>query len=122
MVRRFFICAVCAIMAVIFAGTMAYAEKKPPESVTIKLEGAKMAPVAFSHPTHVDKAKLDCAVCHHKDAKEPAGCSTCHPAKEAKDKAPMGRDAFHKLCQTCHKDVAAKGKAAPTKCNECHKK
>ena len=49
----------------------------PKEPVTIKLDGAKMAPVAFSHATHVEKVKVDCAKCHHKDAQSPKACITC---------------------------------------------
>ena len=99
-------------------------QKKAAEPLTIKLEGAKMAPVTFSHASHVDKSKVDCAVCHHKDAdaKNPAACTSCHAVKEAKGGASVAKDAFHGKCQGCHKDAAGKGKAAPTKCTECHKK
>ena len=104
--------------------SLSFAQKTAPEPVKIKLEGAKMAPVTFSHATHADKAKIDCVICHHKDkdAKEPANCLTCHPVKDAKDNAPLAKDAFHTRCQGCHKDNVSKGKTAPTKCNECHKK
>jgi hypothetical protein len=124
MSKNFLKYVVCIACGVLFMASLALAQKSMPETVTIKIEGAKMAPVTFSHPTHVDKAKLDCVVCHHKDKdpKQPVACTTCHDAKAAKDKAPAARDAFHNRCQTCHKDMAAKGKAAPTKCNECHKK
>ena len=98
-----------------------YAADYPKEPVTIKLDGAKMAPVAFSHATHVEKVKVDCAKCHHKDAQSPKACITCH-GSAAKGSQPAAKDAFHTQCQTCHKAMAAKGTAAPTKCNECHKK
>ena len=103
---------------------VAEAEKKMPETTTLKLEGAKMGPVPFSHTTHIEKAKADCAVCHHKDKnpKEPDKCETCHLLKEAKEKAAPAKDAFHTKCQTCHKASVAKGGGAPVKCNECHKK
>ena len=116
----FFMVAACLV----FSSSLAFAQKKAPEPVTLKLDGAKMAPVKFSHATHVDKAKVDCTVCHHKDKdpQDPAACTTCHSPKEAKGNAPMAKDAFHNRCQTCHKDAASKGKAAPTKCTECHKK
>jgi hypothetical protein len=112
---------VCMCM---FSPGSASAEKKVPDTVTLKLEGAKMAPVPFSHLTHVKKAKVECAVCHHKDKdpKEARACTTCHQATEGKNNAPAAKDAFHKKCQTCHKENAAKGvKNAPTKCAECHK-
>ncbi len=103
---------------------LAWAQKAPGETASLKLEGAKMAPVAFSHPTHVDKAKIGCTVCHHKakEGKEYESCLQCHLLKDAKDGAPIAKDAFHKQCQTCHKESVKKGVSAPVKCNECHKK
>ena len=98
-----------------------YAADHPAGPVTIKLDGAKMAPVTFAHATHVDKLKIDCVKCHHKDAQSPKACATCH-GSAAKDGTPAAKDAFHTRCQTCHKEMAAKGTAAPTKCLECHKK
>jgi hypothetical protein len=115
---------VASITLLFLFGQLASAEKKMPDTVTIKSEGAKMAPVTLSHETHAQKHKIDCAVCHHKDQnpKEPQPCVVCHLAKEVKANAPIAKDAFHKQCQTCHKEQAAKGVKAPTKCMECHKK
>lgn len=112
---------VCTIM---FVFGIAFAQKKMPDTVSLKLEGAKMPPVTFSHTVHTQKAKIDCAVCHHKDKdpKEAQACGTCHQVKGAKDNAPPAQDAFHKKCQTCHKESSAKGVKAPTQCTECHKK
>jgi len=93
----------------------------PEKPIVVRLEGAKMPPVTFSHATHVDKTKIDCVKCHHKDPKQPKACTTCH-GNEVKGKAPAAKDAFHTTCQGCHKEEAAKGAKAPTKCNECHKK
>jgi hypothetical protein len=119
---RFTVCATLFCVLVLFLVSPAvYAADYPKEPVTIKVEGAKMAPVAFPHAVHVDKLKIDCAKCHHKDAGSPKACTTCHGAA-AKDSTPAAKDAFHTRCQTCHKEAAAKGTAAPTKCNECHKK
>lgn len=101
---------------------LALADKQPPEPAVIKLEGAKLSPVSFSHKTHVEKNKLECVACHHKDPKEPQACTKCHLVAEVKDKAPIAKDTFHKQCQTCHKDSSAKGVKTPTACNECHKK
>ena len=118
--------AVCALLigmtTLLLCAFAASAADYPKEPVTIKLEGAKMPPVTFPHATHVDKAKVACATCHHKDAQNPKACTTCHSAKEAKGGAPLAKDAFHTRCQGCHKESAAKGVSAPTKCNECHKK
>jgi hypothetical protein len=100
------------------------ADKQPPDPIVIKNEGAKLPPVNFSHKSHVEKLKLECVKCHHKDInpKEPEGCFKCHFFAEVKDNAPTTKDAYHKQCQTCHKESSAKGVKAPTACNECHKK
>lgn len=104
--------------------SLVFADKQPPDPIVIKNEGAKLPPVSFSHKSHAEKHKLECVKCHHKDTnpKEPEGCVKCHLVAEVKDKAPIAKDAFHKQCQTCHKDSSAKGVKAPTACNECHKK
>ena len=99
----------------------ANAAEHPKQPITVKLEGAKLAPVTFSHDTHVEKQKIECVTCHHKNPENPTACTTCHE-KEAKGKTPSARDAFHTRCITCHKEMAAKGMHAPAKCMECHKK
>ena len=124
--RKFavFMSAVLAIFFIAILFQVVFAQKQPPESVTLKLEGAKFPAVTFSHSVHIDKAKADCVVCHHKDKnpKEPGGCMPCHDRNEVKNGAPPIKDAYHKNCIDCHKESVAKNVAAPTKCNECHKK
>lgn len=119
-----FVLVFVSALAVAFCGSVWAQEKAPAETMSIKVEGAKMAPTPFSHQSHVDKAKLECKVCHHKakDGKAYENCVACHLLKETKDGAPIAKDAFHKQCQGCHKESVKKGVAAPTKCNECHKK
>ena len=111
-----------AVLAAFLLVGVAQAAEAPKAPVVVKADGAKMAPVTFPHAVHVDKVKVECVKCHHKDADNPKACKTCHDIKEVKDKAPKIQDAFHKVCQTCHKEQAEKGSKAPTKCNECHKK
>jgi hypothetical protein len=119
---RLVFCPLLFCLSLLFVVSPAiYAADYPKEPVTIKLDGAKMPPVTFSHATHVEKVKVECAKCHHKDAQNPKACTTCHGAT-AKDSRPAAKDAFHTRCQTCHKEMAAKGITAPTKCTECHKK
>jgi hypothetical protein len=93
----------------------------PDKPIVIKLQDAKMPPVTFSHTTHVNKNKIECVKCHHKDPQAPKVCTTCHD-KEAKGNVVMVKEAFHNTCQACHKESVAKGGTAPTKCTECHKK
>ena len=110
------------VCAFAFSAGTASAQKKMPDTVTLKLEG-KMPSVIFSHITHTQKAKINCIICHHKDTdpKEARACRTCHQVTGTKDNAPPARDVFHKRCQTCHQESTAKGVNAPTKCTECHK-
>ena len=77
--------------------------------------------MTFPHDIHVEKQKLECVTCHHKNPDNPTACTTCH-GKPARGKAPAARDAFHTRCQGCHKEMVAKGVHPPTKCMECHKK
>ena len=115
----------CLLLSCLFffflASLAVHAAQPPKEAVTVKLAGAKMAPVVLSHSSHVEKQKIDCVKCHHKDGQSPKACTTCH-GQAAKDKSPAAKDAFHAMCQNCHKEIASKGKSAPVKCNECHKK
>jgi len=90
-----------------------------PEKAVLK---AKMGDVTFPHKFHTDTQKVACVTCHHttKEGGTPEKCSKCHGTDP---KAPAAKDAFHKVCQDCHKQKNEKeGKKAPTKCTECHKK
>jgi len=111
-------------------GTVLLAQQAtPPTEVEIIVEGAKMAGVKFTHEKHTKDYKIDCKVCHHKEedpTKEVLKCSACHGLTGGTEKAPNAPKnmlAYHKNCIDCHQKVnAEQGKAAPTKCNECHKK
>ena len=126
MAKKPAIVVICLLVltSLLLLGSFVSAQKKPAEPMMIKLEGGKLPPVPFSHTSHAEKEKIDCAVCHHKDkdVNNPQPCVSCHLIKEVKDNAAIAKEAYHKNCITCHKDSAAKGKAAPVKCNECHKK
>ena len=88
--------------------TLVSADNGPEE---IKLP-AKMGEVTFPHKAHQEKVS-DCTTCHHKGV-EAGTCGSCHDGT----KAPKAKDAFHKLCKDCHKDM----KSGPTGCKDCHKK
>jgi hypothetical protein len=46
-------------------------------------------------------------------------CSSCHDPEKKQENADKLNLAFHKNCQTCHKEL--KGKEAPwKKCADCH--
>lgn len=108
--------------------TILVAQQIPTECEII-VEGAKMAPVKLLHEKHATEYKIDCKVCHHKEEDPTKGvekCSTCHGLMGGTEKAPDAPKnmlAYHKNCIDCHQKVnTEQGKAAPTKCNECHKK
>lgn len=108
----------------LFVISLAYAQQ-PQDVYDLKLEGAKFPPVKFNHTKHTTDYKVDCKVCHHKEADpkvKAQKCTDCHDPAEVKDGSPKAMDAYHKTCIGCHKQQAEAGKAAPTKCNECHKK
>ena len=114
--------AVVLAMMIAFTGlaTVVVALDNGPETIAIEAAKEKMAVVSFEHKKHQERAG-DCITCHHTsegDA-QPTACSSCHGKDEA---APSFKDAMHKKCQPCHKEQNAAGKAAPTKCMECHKK
>ena len=117
---------------------------EPPESVT-----AKRSAIDFPHSGHFD---FNCMECHHKWDKESAidTCTTsgCHELLESPKKANNQtvspdeailyyKNAYHKLCIGCHKDIKAKNlmaesqlrvsdrdtiikKVGPTSCKACH--
>lgn len=88
----------------------------PAKDVIIKARpNMKLQPVPFSHTTHVDKQKIDCAVCHHKDAAKPKACTTCHKI-EGQEEATSAKEPFHGKCRTCHKEQVT------IKCYYCHHK
>lgn len=115
-------------MVLVMAGLLAvsmwvFAAAAPPD---VKKFETSNGTVTFPHGAHV-KAGIKCNTCHHtlKEGETPQPCSSCHDAKEAKDKAPKLKDAVHKMCWDCHKKMAAEGKkAGPVMkdCKVCHVK
>lgn len=94
-----------------------------------------MGNVKFDHATHAkERAANKCETCHHaskaqKPSKTPQQkCSDCHTKAVAAPMKTTLQGAFHApmakggTCITCHLQVNAKGKKAPAKCPECHKK
>jgi len=100
-----------AVIAFVATTSMvAFANNGPAE---VKYD-TKMGTVTFPHAAHQAQFK-DCKTCHHKGV-DAGKCTKCHLAK--KGDAPKAKDAFHKQCKGCHKDM----KKGPTKCKECHVK
>ncbi len=129
----FLLAVACGLLLAVQGVPSAYGQAKAKD--TIILKGAPMGGVKFEHKMHSETyAEKKCETCHHANKPEKAAtapqeaCFTCHmtPAK-----APMKTNrqgAFHNpvakagTCIDCHLAQNAKGKKAPTKCLECHKK
>ena len=101
---------------------------------TVILTGSPMGGVKFNHKAHTAIAGVKCTSCHHASKPEKAmksenqKCSDCHTKTPTAPMKTATRGAFHDpmakkgTCIDCHVAEAAKGKTAPTKCGDCHKK
>lgn len=84
----------------------------------------KFAPVPFTHKKHYVDYEYACRACHHAwklDIREnPVKCKECHKGKE-ESKAILLRNAFHRCCMNCHRDLRkAKKPTGPVGCKKCH--
>jgi hypothetical protein len=131
--RAVFVLLISIALMFFFASKPAAAQTKPQDSYILK--GAPMGGVKLDHKTHSEThAAKKCETCHHPSKPEKAAtapqqaCFDCHatPAK-----APMKTNrqlTFHNplakagTCIDCHTAENAKGKKAPVKCLDCHKK
>jgi hypothetical protein len=133
MKKRPLVLAVLMVGALLFvaAGVLAAAQKIADEIVIEnKYKDDKKGPVKLSHSKHAEEYKVACTECHHdykdgknvwKDTDPVKKCSECHAPEKKQGNADKLNLAFHKNCQTCHKEL--KGKQGPFKnCNDCHQK
>ncbi|MCK4486376.1 MAG: cytochrome c3 family protein [Desulfobacterales bacterium] len=139
-----------AALSVVFLFAVVYAAQEAPDNITMEskvYKKHKKALVNLSHKKHNVDYKIPCNDCHHvyKEAKnvwkegdkvEKCDAEGCHSkakapkAKEGekklsrKEKASQGYhySAIHENCVGCHKPAKKEGRAAPTKCTECHPK
>jgi class III cytochrome C family protein len=107
----------------------------PKEPTTVILKGNPMGGVKFDHKVHAhDRAAGKCETCHHASkpekplASKQQKCQDCHTKAATAPMKTAARGAFHDpmakagTCVTCHNEQNAKGKKAPVKCQDCHKK
>jgi len=124
-----------ALTLVLFAGLIflsvgVLTAADAPDMIKIenKYKDDKKGPVNLSHKKHCVDYKVACTECHHeyKDGKNVWNdkmpvkkCIECHDVEKKQGNADKLNLAFHKNCQTCHKEL--KGKEAPwKKCADCH--
>jgi Class III cytochrome C family len=115
-----------------FAFNLNAAEEKPP--VTVILKGSPLGGVKFEHKLHQERVGTKCDVCHHPSKPGKAltaqheACFDCHTKPATAGVKIERQGAFHNpmakagTCIDCHLAENAKGKKAPVKCMDCHKK
>ena len=110
------------------------ADQKQPKDTY--LMPAPLGAVKFDHKAHSKNRGIKCESCHHASKTQKpyaAGvkqeaCGDCHTSVAKPPMKTKLQAAFHNptatagTCIDCHKAGNAKGKKAPTKCTECHKK
>lgn len=106
----------------------------PTEPGTVVLKGSPLGGVKFEHKLHSKDRNVKCTECHHASKPEKAmtsanqKCTDCHTKTAVAPMKTKIQAAFHDpmakkgTCIDCHVAEVAKGKKAPTKCNECHNK
>ncbi len=106
----------------------------PKEPGTVILKGSPLGGVKFEHKLHAHDRAVKCTTCHHASKPEKAmtgpneKCTDCHTKTPTAPMKTPTRGAFHDpmakkgTCIDCHVAENAKGKKAPSKCPECHKK
>ena len=122
------------LVLILAASVVAQGKKKAEPDTVILKETPVMGGVKLMHKLHVERAANKCETCHH--ASKPAkanttpqqACRDCHTKTAAAPMKTKLQAAFHNPtaqagnCITCHKTENAKGKKAPVKCADCHKK
>lgn len=120
------------ILAVVATMSLSAFAADAPNTVTLK--GNPMGGVKFMHSMHSKDRAIKCDTCHHaakpgKTAKSATeSCADCHTKTATAPMKTTYKLAFHDamakkgVCIDCHVAQNAKGKKAPTKCTDCHKK
>ncbi|MCF8045629.1 MAG: cytochrome c family protein [Desulfarculaceae bacterium] len=85
------------------------------ENGKLVIEGGRKGDVSFPHGMH-QKTLENCSICHAKFPKQSGAI------KAQVENGKLKRMEIMKDCINCHKELAAKGKAAGPErsCNECH--
>ena len=116
---------ISTVAAILFFGSLVMLQGVfgQPDSITIDNPGLHATDnyqgAPFNHKKHAEAAK--CKECHHttKEGEKVQKCVDCH----TKDSKVTAKDAFHKNCKDCHRDLKKAGKpTGPTICTKCHAK
>jgi len=131
---RIILVSLVAVFAVGFvaAGAVYAQAAKAPD--TMVLTGSPLGNVTLSHKAHSATYGAKCENCHHASKPEKPmtaaqeKCGDCHTKVATAPMKTKTQAAFHDpmakkgTCVDCHVQAIAKGKKAPAKCADCHKK
>jgi hypothetical protein len=130
--RLIFACAALAVAGILSVATLHAQAPQVPD--TVVLAGAPLGSVTLTHKAHAGTYAAKCDNCHHASkAEKPMKaaqekCTDCHTKAAAAPMKTKLQAAFHDpmakkgTCVDCHQQAIAKGKKAPAKCADCHKK
>jgi hypothetical protein len=125
---------VCATAFVVGAASVVRAQAQKEPAGPVVMTAAPTGGVKFEHKLHAKDRAIKCEMCHHASKPEKPmkaaqeKCQDCHTKVASAPMKTKTQAAFHDpmakkgLCIDCHVASNAKGKKAPTKCAECHKK
>ena len=131
---RVFAASILAAACVVLMSAAAHAQTAKEPAGAVVMTGAPNGGVKFDHKLHAKDRGIKCETCHHASkAEKPTKaaqqkCQDCHTKVATPPMKTKTQAAFHDpmakkgLCIDCHAESNAKGKKAPTKCAECHKK
>jgi hypothetical protein len=126
--------ALAGVLAVSFVTAEALHAQAAKAPDTAVLTGSPLGDVTLSHKAHTATYGAKCEDCHHASKPEKPmkaaqeKCSDCHTKVAAAPMKTKAQAAFHDpmakkgTCVGCHEQAVAKGKKAPQKCADCHKK
>ena len=132
-VRRALVFAFALSFGAVFTVQQVHAQAAK-EPKTVVLKGSPMGGVKFEHTLHTKDRAVKCETCHHaskpekKKTTDYEKCTDCHTKVATAPMKTKTQAAFHDpmakkgTCIDCHIAENAKGKKAPTKCADCHKK
>jgi len=131
---RFVVAGVCLGAFVACAAAVVHAQAAKEPAGAVVMTGSPTGGVKFEHKLHAKDRAIKCETCHHASKPEKPmkaaqqKCQDCHTKVATPPMKTKTQAAFHDpmakkgICIGCHQEAVAKGKKAPVKCADCHKK
>ena len=126
--------ALCSIALAAVCGARTAAQGGPKGPDTAVMAGGAPGKVTLTHKAHAVQYGAKCESCHHPSKPGKAlktdhqKCGDCHTKAVSAPMKTKLQAAFHDpmakkgTCVDCHVQANAKGKKAPVKCADCHRK